>query len=125
MINQYSIVRFESIIPGQDKKFPVDDWDVQKATNLVNLEKYKRFWFERIESDINEEPGKLTVKKTVIKKSGNYFIDAFVETLEDIRVKNKELASKFDSRNITNVVCGINNEWSFSFNNNDKIVDIK
>ena len=107
------------------RKFPVDDWDIQKATNLVNLEKYKKFWFEKIESDIQEQPGKFTVSKRVIKTSRVHFIDAFVETIDDIRVKDAALADQWEKMGIKNVVSGINNDWVERFEDGDVIVELK
>ena len=126
MNNQYSIVRFASLIHGQDKKFPVEDWDIQKATNLVNLEKYKCFWFEKIESDIlQDEPKHFTVKKTVVKRSGYYFINGFIETLADVQVRDSELADTMEQKGWDRVVSGINHNWCYQFDNKDNLVELK
>ena len=126
MKNKYSVVRFAPVDSSRPlRKFPVEDWDVQKATNLVDLKLYKCFWFENIESDIEEEPRKFTVQKTVIKRSGVYFIDAFVETVEDIRVKDKDLADNLESRGIKEIAYGISQNWSEEFTDKDSIVELK
>ena len=124
--NQYSIVRFEPIAHGTIRKFPIEDWDVQKATNLVDLKNYKCFWFEKIQSEIDEEPGKFTVRKRVIKTSGHYFIDCFVETMEDVLVRDSELAEKMEQKGWKKVATSINWNFSYGFDENkDNIVELK
>ena len=125
MNNTYSIVRFKPLYNGPSVKFPVDDWNVQQAMNLVDLKRYKCFWFEKIESDVQEQPGVLTVKSRVIKNSDVYFIDAYTETIEDVKVRDQALAKRLDDRNIKQIVCGINADWADVFNDRDSIVELK
>jgi hypothetical protein len=110
---------------GKNKKFPVDDWNIQTATNLVDLNNYKCFWFEKIESEIIEGPGKYTVNCKIVQRSGHYFINGFVETIEDVNIRDKDLAEKMEEKGWSKVVSGINNNWCYGFEEGkDNIVEI-
>ena len=125
-MNNYNIVRFEALQHGKNKKFHIEDWDIENVIELVDLKDYKCFWFEQIESEIIEEPGKYTVKSHVKKQSGIHFINGFIETIEDVKIRDPELLYQMDRKKCDKIVSGIKHDWSYCFDESkDSVVELK
>ena len=76
------------------KPYPVylhiETWDIKQACeDLKNVNGAYGFRFEEWELSKAYYPGGCTVEPNLIRKSGVYYIDAFTETVEDIKAKLK------------------------------------
>ena len=125
---QYTVARFTPL-PGNSivkHKFDFGERDIKKAITLVDLNDYKYFWFEDRKNIIGKSGGVITVESVKTFQCGTYFIDAYIETYEDVLVNNKLLADKMDEFGWTHIVRGINDYWTEIFRPDfDKLISLR
>lgn len=67
---------------------PIDGWDVEEAKNI--LKKYDDaygFRFQRRMWAEDRSDGRLDIIARIMNESGTYYINGFIETLDDIRAR--------------------------------------
>ena len=121
---KYNIVRLKPIQGAMTERHRLPDlWNTEYVETLVDLKNYRFFWFEEVETVRTIEDGVLTFRSKVLNRSSNYFINAFVETYEDILVNNENLAQQIVGLGWTHVVKGVNHNWIEKFNKDDKLIE--
>ena len=105
-------------------------WNPKLAA--YDLQDYKYFWFEeKVSTTTNEYGVELCVYKEKIRSSSHYYINAYVETLEDIKARNSrhdnDLINRMENLDWNKVVRGINPEhnWVYHFKDGDFLVDLE
>ncbi len=116
----------------------ISDWDVDEALSiLANIEDAYAFRFQRRGWEEERLPGQYNIKASIIKESGTYYLDAYTETLDDVRAridlnhdkdrsaKDKALVQLMETNGQTTIVKSINDKWSSFFNEEtDVILDV-
>lgn len=124
----YTIVRFTPLQGFTEKhKFDYGFRGFHQAITLVDLKDYKYFWFEDRKCIIEKEKGGIiTVQPVLEKQSCTYFIDAYVETREDVAVNNAALAQKMGQNGWTHIARGVKNYWTEIFRpDEDKLISLR
>jgi len=133
-ITTYSIVRLKPLHGVQierlrlpDREFPDCPWDWDEVAKMVDLENYRYFWFETIQMTRTHEDNMLTFVSKVVARSGNYFINAYIEEYDDVVVHNQALANQMANLGLTHIVrsVAVDDYWTEMFDpKNDKLVEI-
>ena len=114
------------------KRIPIDTWSPDEVAKKIDLRDYIYLYFETKEmSIVPSELGVTYVCKT-IKSSNKYYINAYVETLDDIKArrqrKDNSLIDRMKNLNWTHVVQCIDPEinWKYQFNlSSDKLITVE
>jgi hypothetical protein len=106
----------------------IDDWDIQIALAMISkIEGAYAFRFQRRLWEETKTNGRLDITAKIIKESGTYYVNGFIETLDDIRARielNRDerrtqddavLLKKMEQRGSKAIVKGINNNWCCFF----------
>ena len=101
---------------------------ILEVVAAVDLENFRYFYFETIDMETRRGEGMLTCKTNVWQRSENFFINAYIETYEDVCVNNQHLASQMNNLGWTHIVrnLGCENYWVEKFDPDcDKIIDLQ
>lgn len=115
----------------------IDAWDIKKACQLAMTVEERHgatpygFHFEIrvVANDIDDGfGGKLKVQPSVVEKSGMYYINGVIETLEQIKARRTKkedvLISNMESNGWDRVVTVTNRyRWTQPFEKGDHVVD--
>lgn len=109
----------------------VNEWNAKEVAKKFNLTYYRSFWFEKRDKTItkgdNKEVLKIDIKTR--KASGVYYINSYVESYEDIRVKNnpeeKDILTKMENLGCRNIVRSVEHDWVYPFRDQDKLVNFE
>ncbi len=115
----------------------ISDWDIEEAKAIIaNIEHAYGFRFQRRGLEEERLNGQYNVRAKIIKESGTYYINAYTETLEDIKArielnhekvtgKDHTLVRHMEQQGYNTVVRGINDKWSCVFNvDKDVVLDV-
>ena len=130
----YTIARLKAIRHYANKNVQVSSWDATQVAKLVPLEEYQYFWFEDrdriIERDTDCPYEILKIETRVVKTSPRYYVDAYVETLEDLMAKKdrglQRVIQKMQDLGWSKVVQGVHedNNMFEQFTDEDFLVDL-
>ena len=123
-ITTYNIVRLKPLTGVITEKYRVDTWNVAHVETLVDLKYYRYLWFEEVETTRTDKDDAITFCSKVLNRSCNYFINAYVETYEDVLVNDANLAQQIMGMGWTHVVKGVNNNWIERFDKEDKLIEV-
>ena len=124
-VTEYSLVRLQTLggVQVEKHRLPdgmswmdtVWDWEPDWIASIVDLKNYRYLWFEDIEQTRISDDGIITFTSPVLRHSGKYFINAFVETYQDVLINNRELAKQMTNLDWTHIVKGIDQHWTEHF----------
>lgn len=125
----YCIARLKELTSNQVKKIKLDVpyYSLQDLLSQIDLKDYKYFWFEQTELIVTKNDYMISYDIKVLNKSETFFINAYVETYEDVLVKDPMLAQQMTNLGWTHIVrnIGTENNWVEQFLDGvDKIVDL-
>jgi hypothetical protein len=113
----------------------IDGWDVDAAKAIIaNYDNVYGFRFQRRLWVEEREPGRYNVTARIMKESGTYYVNGFIETLDDLRAHieldrkerrtqdDKVLLQKMESHGYKAVVKGIKHNWCCFFNEETDIL---
>ena len=131
--SRYVIARLKPITGVQNERIRLDGLGttgehVAELLTRVDLENYRCFWFETVDSTVKYSSGMMTCRTNVWQRSGNHFVNAYIEEYGDVQVNNPELAKQMTNLGWTHIARDIGEKhlWSEVFNpQEDKLVDLR
>lgn len=131
--NRYVVARLKPIINAQNERVRLNSLGttgeyVAELLSYVDLENYKYFWFETIDSTLKYSSGMMTCRTNVWQRSGNHFVNAYIEEYSDVQVNDPELAKRMTNLGWTHIARNLGEKhlWSEVFNpQEDKLVDLR
>lgn len=126
----YSVVILLSIKNQPSYRY-VEDWDIQDVLRQFDdLSSYYGFYFQKRQKTLsNRDNRELDVDIKVLETSGIYYVNCYVETIEDLRVKKKVdtfLINQMENLGVNKVVHNVKDEnvtLTFPLLDNDCLVD--
>ena len=108
----------------------IKEWDLEQAINTAKqTEDAYRFCFNTFNIVEEKQNGMYTVKVKLIKQSGFYYLNGYIETTEDVaaKVKLKESSNKLlkqmEDNGWKKIIRGTKHNWIKPFLIDDVLVD--
>jgi hypothetical protein len=125
----YCIAHLKLLIGSHFKKIRLNThYDLHDLLSQIDIQEYRYFWFEEIKQIITRDDGIITYESQILSESPRFFINAYVETYEDVLVNNKHLATQMQNLGWTHIVrnISVDNYWTEPFRDGyDKLIDAK
>ena len=127
----YNIVKLFPNNYTYPKTRRVDDWNTTKVSKIIDLSNFAYLWFEKKYKEKTEDKISITIKKITKEQSGFYYINAYVETLEDLLHNNSrkdyKIIETMENMKWNSVVRSVNpeNKWIYHFKEEDKLIDVE
>lgn len=129
MIEEYNLVWFLTFSNNHIRR-NIDDWNVKEAIKLIeNISLYYGLRFERRLKTITNENGEYKVVIDILDRSGIYYINCYVETIEDLKVKPKvdeNLIAQLENLGLNKIVHNVRSEeliFTYPLYEDDYVID--
>jgi hypothetical protein len=127
---RYSLARLRPVNGVKIKRVKLErlEWSIEEVISQVDPRKYRYLWFETIDLKTTYEEDRITCVPTIGQRSPKYFINAYVETYEDVCINNSTVAKQMTNLGWTHIVRNIGevNLWTERFDPEcDKLIDLK
>lgn len=122
-MTEYNVVLLYSLKTNGWKKVP--SWDYDRVVQYLTPDHYG-FRFELRKKNIIRGEWKKDVIIEVLQRSGIYYCNCYIETLEDLLIKPKKnefLIKQMENMGVNRIVRTIKGDLTFPFYENDTLID--
>jgi hypothetical protein len=128
----YNIVRLRPKHTIHPIWFKVKGWETKEVAQLLDLTLYRYFWFECRKRIIEkgEDVEVLRIQTVIESSSSFYYINSYVETLDDVEARNdveeRGLIERMKNLKWNSVVTSVIPEenWHYEFRDKDFLVGV-